>query len=148
MVSYFEFLLVLISFREPHGDEDERCKFYFELFDEDGSEEISRSEFKDIVGHLLVETLGAVADEELDHVFDTVDIKHHGVLTFLEFKAFFSEIVRRSGDIGKKRPSLSLQNHEDHHRYTNYHGHRGKRSRHEHGTPSREEEPAERKDAT
>ena len=65
-VSYFEFLLILMAFRERDGEDDPTAKFYFELFDEDASEEISRDEFKDIISHLLVDTLGGVvSDEEL-----------------------------------------------------------------------------------
>lgn len=56
----------MLSFRERSGSGDDRAKFYFELFDEDGSDEISKTEFKNIVFHLLAETKGeAMLEEEL-----------------------------------------------------------------------------------
>ena len=43
-----------MSFKEHTKGGDDKCKALFELFDEDGSEFISRDEFKDILSHLLV----------------------------------------------------------------------------------------------
>lgn len=91
-ISYFEFLLVLMSFKENVGDEGEghhQCKALFEIFDKDESEFVSRDEFKDLVTHLLTDKLNEVTSEELDHIYDTIDIAHTEQISFVEFKTFY-----------------------------------------------------------
>ena len=102
-ISYFEFLLVLMTFKEHTEGGDDKCKALFELFDEDGSEFISRDEFKDILSHLLVEALGNVEPHELDYVFDTIDIAHNNKISYTEFKAFYSTLSNMTDEVNRRR---------------------------------------------
>ena len=102
-ISYFEFLLVLMSFKEHTKGGDDKCKALFELFDEDGSEFISRDEFKDIISHLLVEALDNVEPHELDYVFDTIDIKNTNQISYVEFKAFYNTLGNMTDEVTRRR---------------------------------------------
>ena len=95
LVSYYEFLTVLTSFREVVDPDDTHsiCKFYFEMFDEDGNEEISREEFYLALKQLLLD-YDSMSFEDITLVFDTVDIDGNGAISYEEFKAWFEEVTR------------------------------------------------------
>ena len=96
LVSYYEFLTVLTSFREivDPNDTHQICKFYFEMFDEDGSDDISREEFHLSLQQLLVDYEG-MSFEDVTMVFDTVDIDGNGSISYEEFRAWFEQVTRQ-----------------------------------------------------
>jgi Ca2+-binding EF-hand superfamily protein len=99
-VDYFEFLALLSTFREDTsgGSESEHkmSKYYFEIFDYDGNEEISRKEFHAVLTQMLLdldlEGMSSSA-EELDSVFNTIDIDRSQSISYSEFKEWFEQVV-------------------------------------------------------
>ena len=114
-VDYFEFLSVFAPFREaPSEGEsviDQSCKFYFEMFDYNASEEISREEFRAAITQILLDFKDSdVSCDDVDQIFDTIDVDKSGEISYPEFREWFQQITRscstvvhRSGSVGIAR---------------------------------------------
>jgi len=105
-VDYFEFLSVLAPYREDliGGDVNEHtCRLYFDMFDHDMSGEISREEFHAAVTQILVDYKDLSVDD-VDSVFNTIDINRNGEISLAEFRAFFEQMTR---SISSAMPSLT-----------------------------------------
>lgn len=115
-VSYYEFLTILTSFREIVDQDDTHsiCKFYFEMFDVDASEDISRDEFHQALKQLLIDFDG-MTFEDVTMVFDTVDINHDGAISYQEFKAWFDQVTRtitnRQGTNSRRGSATAVGTH-------------------------------------
>lgn len=96
-VSYFEFLFALDVFRASDTTSpEENAKFYFEVFDWNSSEDISRGEFKDVMSHLIAfdpdQAFSNISDNEMDSIFDSIDTKKLDSIDFEQFRAFFTHV--------------------------------------------------------
>jgi serine/threonine protein kinase len=117
-VDYFEFLSVLAPFREDaHESErvvDRTCRFYFEMFDYNASEGISREEFRAAITQILLDFKDeGYSCEDVDAVFNTIDINCDGDLSYPEFRAWFYQLTRsvsvhRSASLGRSMSSRRI----------------------------------------
>ena len=64
------------------------------VFDEDANNYISRDEFKDIISHFLIDRLNEIRGDELDLIFDTIDVTHTDRISFREFQGFYNALSR------------------------------------------------------
>lgn len=117
-VDYFEFLSVLAPFREAaHESEsvvDRTCRFYFEMFDYNASEGISREEFRAAITQILLDFRDeGYSCEDVDEVFNTIDVNGDDDISYPEFRAWFDQVTRsvsvhRSVTLGRAMSSRRI----------------------------------------
>merc|ERR1711991_960971 len=90
-------------------EKDENCRFYFELFDYDGTDRISRNEFHAGIAQLMLDYEGVkFNDVSITNFFSLVDLDRTGYINFTEFKGWFECIFDTTQVMGLTR--LSSQN--------------------------------------
>lgn len=119
-VDYFEFFSALSSFREITSisskldsmenrievEKEENCRFYFEIFDYDGTDRISRNEFHAVIAQLMLDYEGVQFNDVLiTDVFSLVDLDRTGFINFTEFRAWFDYIFDTTQSMGLTRLS-------------------------------------------
>eukprot|EP01036_Dinobryon_divergens_P026927 gene26927-35624_t len=90
-VDYLEFLLTLIPFH--------LVRLYFEVFDMDRNQSISKDELQWILSKLLMISSyeqAVIAASSFDDIFRSIDTNGDGVISFEEFEAFFKVMNSRT----------------------------------------------------
>ena len=128
-VDYFEFFSLISSFREITSmsssddssenklqvEKDENCRFYFEIFDYDGTDRISLNEFHAVIAQLMLDYEGVkFADVSIADFFSLVDLDRTGYINFTEFKGWFDCIFDTTQSMGLTRLSSQASSCQSH----------------------------------
>ncbi len=120
IVDYFEFFSIISSFREVTSvsskidskessvdiEREENCRFYFEIFDYDGTDRISRDEFHAVMAQLMLDYEGMQFDDVfVTDMFSFVDLDRTGYVNFSEFRGWFECIFDTTQSLGLTRLS-------------------------------------------
>lgn len=90
----------MVAFRdsgedEIENEEDATIKFYFNMFDVDGTGKISLDELKLVVGSItrVEDGQGQISPSDIEALFEAMDTKKTGDIDFEEFKQFYQMIM-------------------------------------------------------
>lgn len=97
-----EFLATMVAFRESGEDiieseEDATIRFYFNMFDINGTGKISLDDLKLVVDCITRQeediAQGPTSPTDIQTLFETMDIKKTGDIDFDEFKQFYQMVM-------------------------------------------------------
>mmetsp|Transcript_13963 Transcript_13963/g.20891 ORF Transcript_13963/g.20891 Transcript_13963/m.20891 type:complete len:631 (+) Transcript_13963:150-2042(+) len=104
-----DFLVTMVAFKEAEteeeSDKDSAVRFYFNMFDIDGTGSINIHELALALSCIVADESNALymdasqlesTSEDVQHLFDAIDTKNTGTIDFDEFKAFYDTVLMNS----------------------------------------------------